>query len=271
MASVKLVHEMLSNEAIKMSIEPENLKKLMALDIFDVINSTNTYLLECAKSGMVSGSVCFSEQQSQGRGRQGKPWFSPRGANIYCSVLWYFSSDVNNLAALSLAVGVMIARVLKKYGVVTGAQLKWPNDILFAERKLGGVLIESLPAKNGNIAVVVGIGLNMDFTSATPDAAWIDLREITNQSPARNYFAGLLVNELLAGLTTYQQRGFESFIEEWRALNYLAGKSVVVKGSGEDVVGVMQGINLQGELMLQNGVGEELKFKCGEVSVRAVG
>jgi BirA family biotin operon repressor/biotin-[acetyl-CoA-carboxylase] ligase len=271
MAGAKLAHELLNSNEIKLSIESENLSKLTTLDVFDSINSTNTYLLECAKSGMKSGSVCFAEQQSQGRGRHGKNWFSPRGANIYCSVLWFFENDQKFLAALSLAIGVIVAKVLKKYDVNAGIQLKWPNDILFSGRKLGGVLLESLPLQNNTLALVIGIGLNMNFENVSPDPAWIDLHEITNRPPARNYFAGLLVNELIAGLTVYQQRGFAAFVDEWRSLNFMAGKLVVVKVGEEEVSGVMEGINLGGELLLRVIDGELLVFQCGEVSLRVVG
>ena len=128
--------EQLDANFIKMAVEPENLSHLSGLDIFEMIGSTNDYLAELAKTQPQSGRVCFAEQQTQGKGRRGRSWFSPRGANLYCSILWQFPARQADLSALSIAVAVMVVRVLKKYGIHNGLALKWPNDILFAGRKL---------------------------------------------------------------------------------------------------------------------------------------
>ena len=137
-----------------------------------------------AKSGP-SGWACFAEQQTHGRGRQERTWFSPYGKNIYCSLLWRFAISQGNLSGLSIAVAVMVVRALKKYGISAGIQVKWPNDILFSARKLAGILVE----RSGS-AVVIGVGVNLNFSQET-ETTWISLAEITQQPVARNYFAGL--------------------------------------------------------------------------------
>ncbi len=112
------------------------LARLARLDIFNTIASTNTYLLDQAKVNPVSGWICLAEQQSKGRGRQGRTWFSPRGGNIYFSMLWQFREHKYDLSGLSLAVAVMLIHVLQQLGVSADLQLKWPNDIWIAGRKL---------------------------------------------------------------------------------------------------------------------------------------
>ncbi len=260
--------EILDADVIKSVIQPDKLSYLSGLDIFDSINSTNSYLLTSAKSGTASGWVCFAEQQTKGRGRHGRTWLSPRGASLACSLLWRFPATQPDLSALSLAVAVIVAKVLQQYGIQAGIELKWPNDVYFQGRKLSGILLESLPEANGQIAVVIGIGLNLFMPHDQLKAVnAIDVAEITGQVVRRNYLAGLLINELLGQLPIYQRMGLSVFIEAWRELDVLQGKEVIVHTEKDKIIGVMQGINLQGELLLKNALGDQ-RFKCGEVSVR---
>lgn len=161
----------------------------------------------------------------------------------------------------------MVARALKKYGIVAGIELKWPNDILFAGRKLAGILLASSAPKNGEIAIVIGIGLNLQLPEEH-QTQWIDLAEITGKKPARNFMAGLLVNELLAGLAVYAQRGFAAFVDAWRLQDVLRNKEIIVHTPTQTIAGLMQGINEQGELLLQDASGGLLRFQCGDVSIR---
>lgn len=262
------ITEMLDAEKIRAVIATDNLRFLTRLDIFDSINSTSTYLLERAKCGADAGWMCFAEQQTKGRGRLGRVWYSPRGANIYCSLLWRFSAEQQNISTLSLAAAVIIANVLQKYGVKADIGLKWPNDILCDKRKLAGILLERFQEKNGQIVVVIGIGINLQLP-ADADPGWIDVAEITGKTVERNYLAGLLVNDLLDQLHCYQQQGWEAFKKSWDAYDVLRGKDVTVLRDGQSIAGVMQGVNERGELLLLTDKGESLCFLSGEVSVRA--
>ena len=239
------------------------LARLAKLEVFRSIDSTNTYLLQMTKAEGFSQRVCFAEEQSAGRGRLGRVWYSPKGKNIYCSASWNFSAQ--NVSDLSLAVGVIIARVLKKIGVEKGVQLKWPNDILFAGRKLGGVLLERV----GQV-VVIGIGLNVELPKDADSelvANAIDLDEIIGEVD-RNYLAGLLVQELMSALPIYADVGFKAFIDEWRQDDILFGKQVSVQMPADIFVGEARGINEEGELMVKSHQDQLHYFRCGEVSVR---
>jgi BirA family biotin operon repressor/biotin-[acetyl-CoA-carboxylase] ligase len=259
--------EMLDAEKIRAKIAPANLRLLSTLDIFDLINSTSTYLMERAKSGGASGWLCFAEQQSKGRGRLGRVWHSPRGANIYCSMLWRFPFEQQHISTLSLAIAVMMVNVLQKYGVKADIGLKWPNDILCAKRKLAGILLERFQAHASGIAVVIGIGLNLKLPSAAnPD--WIDMAEITGERIARNHLAGILVNELLDGLQLYQEKGWEAFHESWEKHDVLRGKEINVLAGDKKFIGIMRGVNEKGELLLQQENSDIQLFASGEVSVR---
>jgi BirA family biotin operon repressor/biotin-[acetyl-CoA-carboxylase] ligase len=261
--------ETLDADKIRSAIDPNQQPWLTTLDVFDVINSTNTYLLECAKSGGYTGWVCFAEQQSKGRGRQGRTWHSPKGANIYCSLLWHFPQYQSDIASLSIAVAVMTVRALKKYGV-NSIELKWPNDVLSRGRKLAGILLESLPVQENHIPLVVGIGLNLQLpTEGLPPEAstWTDVYSLTGWPVERNRLAGLLLNELLIGLPLFQQQSLNPFLDDWRQWDALYGHEVVVHTALGSIQGTSKGIDDHGELLLATTTGEQ-KFKCGEVSVR---
>src|SRR5438445_3968799 len=139
---IKEIKELLSVERINLAIEPKNRGCLSGIEIFESIDSTNSYLLEKVKQGAPSGWVCLAEQQMHGRGRLGKSWFSPAGANIYCSMLWRFDNPNLDISGLGIAIGVMVVNTLHQYGIQSGLQLKWPNDVLVAGRKLSGILLE---------------------------------------------------------------------------------------------------------------------------------
>lgn len=254
--------ELLNFEKILSAIEDNHRNLLSSLEIFDAIDSTNSYLLTKAKEGAPSGGVCFAEQQTHGRGRCGKSWFSPYGTNIYCSLLWRFDQYAD-LSGLSIAVGVMIVNVLKKYGIKNGLELKWPNDILFLQHKLGGILLEC-----NNNAVIIGIGLNLSLPSVVKHENWIAIQDITGKTPARNYLAGLLVNELLAKLLLYQSQGLHAFLADWQQYDVLKNKSVMIHTPNAQYCGIMRGINEKGEILLQQDNGSVQCFCYGEVSVK---
>lgn len=254
--------EQLALTKIKSVIAPENQHFLAALAIFETIDSTNTYLLSLAKVGAPSGSICLAEEQTQGRGRRGREWISPKGTNIYCSLLWRFSESQQNLSSLSLAIAVMLIRALKKMGIENGIQLKWPNDVWYAGRKLAGILLESTDASN----IVIGIGLNVAPVTQAQDA--ISIAEITHTLPLRNKIAGLLINELLGQLPVFQAHGIKPFLDDWRQYDMLCGKAVDIFLPDKTLTGTMLGVDKMGRLLLQDADDNLLSFSYGEVSVR---
>jgi BirA family biotin operon repressor/biotin-[acetyl-CoA-carboxylase] ligase len=268
MSSASCSQETLDTEKIKFAIGPVNLPSLGELHLFNSISSTNTYLLHCAKSGMPTGSVCFAEEQTEGRGRQGRVWFSPRGANIYCSLLWYFPES--NFSALSLAIGIAVISAIKKLGMDAKLQLKWPNDVLCEGRKLAGILLESLPPKKGKVAVVIGVGLNVCLpVDGEQKPEWIDLQEVTQKPIERNKLAGFLVDEILSVLKIFTECGFSAFVKEWREVDALLGREVQINTGKEIILGAIEGVNAHGELLLKRFNGDVINFQCGEVSVLA--
>jgi BirA family biotin operon repressor/biotin-[acetyl-CoA-carboxylase] ligase len=262
--------ELLDAQAITAALSPEALPLLARLELHEEIDSTNRYVLALANEGAASGTVCLAERQTAGRGRMGRVWRSPFGANIYLSLLWRFDEHAA-VAGLSLAVGVATARALEAAGIA-GVGLKWPNDLLWQEAKLGGVLLEIAGEAHGGCAVVVGLGLNRfipEAEGAAIDQAWTDLTRITHGAPpARNGLAGLLLNELLPLLRDYPQQGLGAHIEAWRARHCHAGRRVSLYVGEQEIRGVVAGVSDAGLLELDCEEGGRRSFASGDVRLR---
>src|SRR6266481_2650722 len=146
-----------------------SLKKVspeLCVEVLDECPSTNTVLAQRAASGAPHGTVLVCEHQSAGRGRRGNSWVSVVGGSLAFSILWRFPRGAGALGGLSLAVAVGAAKALERLGT-QGVEVKWPNDLCCAGRKLGGILIESSGDILGPSAVIVGVGINVRLGTQT--------------------------------------------------------------------------------------------------------
>lgn len=244
----------------------------LKLNLFPQIDSTNTYLMRHENPAL---QVCLAESQSAGRGRRGRVWVSPFAQNIYCSIGWGFEGGVAALEGLSLAVGLAIVRALQHYGI-TGLELKWPNDVLYQNQKLAGVLIEIAGDPAGYCQVVVGVGINVAMDNEQDNIIsqpWIDLRSILAQQgfpPAsRNKLVATLIDEMVLVLNGYEKTGFSGYCAEWQSLNAHAGQVVELRNGNIVCAGVCIGISEGGALVLETAKGREA-FHGGEISLRRV-
>lgn len=258
--------ELLSECHINTLMTPEALSYLSVLDVLTITESTNSVAMEYAREGKANGYVCLAEYQKAGRGRRGRQWVSPFGHNIYLSLVWRFEGGALQLEGLSLAVGVIIARVLDSMGLQR-LSLKWPNDILLDERKLGGVLLEMSGDPSGLCEVVIGIGLNVRMSESVDiDQPW---SSVTQQLPnvSRNELVARLLNELLPMLADFPDTGFATYLDEWEAYDIHRGKNVRVIAGTSSQEGIAQGVFNNGALRLCVD-GEEKAIYGGEVSLR---
>jgi BirA family biotin operon repressor/biotin-[acetyl-CoA-carboxylase] ligase len=196
---------------------------------------------------------------------------SPFARNIYLSLTWQYSQGAAALEGMSLAVGVAVVRALEKLGLV-GASLKWPNDVLYQRRKLGGVLLEMVGDASGVCQVVVGVGLNVAMPAAQAEAidqAWADLAELSGGSPpGRSQVLAALLNELLPLLAGFETEGFAPWREAWMALDAYADQPVIIEAGERRTAGIARGVDARGALQLETSVGIQPVYG-GEVSLRA--
>ena len=265
--------ELLSETHIKTALTEEATKLISTLEIYPQIDSTNRYLSERAQTEANSGLVCFAESQTAGKGRRGRQWVSPFGSNIYVSILWRFQNDPASIAGLSLAVGVAVIRALRAFGI-SDIGLKWPNDIYWQEKKLGGILIEVSGEAGGSCSAVIGLGLNLYLPvkeTAAITQPWTDLEHITGGANySRNHIASLLLNHLLPVIADFETETLNHYLAEWRNYDVMLNKAVSLYIGNQVIDGIVMGINDNGMLLLKNSDGEIKTFASGEVSFRAI-
>lgn len=238
-----------------------------------VTDSTNAQLL--VSHSEADPQALFAEFQTAGRGRRGREWVSPFGANLYLSLAWSFPQWPRQLTALPLAVGVACARALREVGL-DAVQLKWPNDLHVNGRKLGGILIEHRAEAGGPCRVIIGIGINVAMTGAqaqTVTQPWIGLHEALTEHGkplvARRDFAAALLKQLAQAVKTFEQSGFNEFAADWSALDLTRDREVIVQGQQGPYNAIARGVDEQGALVVE-ALGQLQTIHSGEVSLRLV-
>ena len=264
--------EMLDRRRIDAELDPRRQMQVRAFELLFEVDSTNTRLLAAPPPPAGRADICLSELQHAGRGRRGRRWIAPFGAGIALSVAWTFSDGARTLPALSLAVGVAVWRALTRAGA-QGVALKWPNDIWFQDRKIGGVLIELRAEASGPAHVVIGIGINVALPAAARreiEAGGVQVAAVADActaSPSRNGIAGAILDELLSMLGQFEREGFAAFRDAWLALDALSGRPARVVLADAAISGTALGVDPEGALLLDTGDRIQ-RFVSGEASLR---
>jgi BirA family biotin operon repressor/biotin-[acetyl-CoA-carboxylase] ligase len=238
------------------------------MSIFENIDSTNEYLKSIKKSKSIK--ICLAEQQTQGKGRLNRDWHSPFGKNIYLSCHFPFQKDVSELSGLSLVTSLAVVNILKSYGIDEHLYVKWPNDILYAYKKLSGGLIEIQAETHGMSHTVIGIGLNvnmMDDDKQPILQAWTSMKKILHTYIDRNILCAQLITQLLHYLQQFNAQGLASFIHEWMRTDCLMNQLITVKNLNQKIEGTVIGINELGHLLLRLEDGEIRAFSSGDTSI----
>ncbi len=238
------------------------------LEVLNIVDSTNQFLKQKI-GGLRTGHACVAEAQTAGRGRHGRNWISPFGANLYYSMYWRFDGGYQALSGLSLVVGVAIANSLNLLGVAD-VQLKWPNDVYVYGRKLAGVLVEVEGQIGGHCDCVMGIGINVampkDVNGITQP--WIDLEEILGERIDRNRLCAVLADELITVLQQFEREQLTPFIQRWCELDCFRMRPIHLINGKQTISGIGRGIDKTGALLLEQN-GQIKPYVGGEISVRS--
>nr|WP_269209268.1 biotin--[acetyl-CoA-carboxylase] ligase [Chromobacterium vaccinii] len=243
---------------------PPPAAETFTLAVAERTDSTNSQLMARAGNGGLHGLVLACEQQTAGRGRLGRRWQARLGSGLTFSLLWRFERGLAELAGLSLAVGVALARALRALGAPV--ELKWPNDVLLDGRKLAGILIEVSGDALGPAAAVIGIGLNVADPGEVDQP--VAALEQAGVAPDRNRVLAALLGELERVLADFDREGFAPLRDEWWSL--CAHRQAQVRLSfshGEPIDGVASGVADNGALLTETAQGIRA-FHIGEVSLR---
>ncbi|MGK7244548.1 bifunctional biotin--[acetyl-CoA-carboxylase] ligase/biotin operon repressor BirA [Buttiauxella agrestis] len=255
--------QLLNEELIKSQIDTGSIA------VLPVIDSTNQYLLERLDT-LQSGDACIAEYQQAGRGRRGRQWFSPFGANLYLSMYWRLEQGPAAAVGLSLVIGIVMAEVLQDLGA-ENVRVKWPNDLYLNNRKLAGILVE-LTGKTGDAAqIVIGAGINLAMRNVATDVinqSWINLQEAGINIDC-NALAIKIIKELRKALQLFEDEGLVPFLPRWESLDNFINRQVKLIIGEREIHGISRGINEQGGLLLeQDGVIKP--WVGGEISLRGV-
>ncbi len=243
---------------------------LDSLEVFAEIESTNSYLLgqACPLAGRYR--VALTENQTAGRGRMDRSWYSPPSTGLCMSMAYTFQSLPENIPSLSLAIGIGIAQALERFAVHE-VSVKWPNDIVARGGKLGGVLSEISPMHAAGVTVVVGIGLNLDFENADTEidittrlGRAVDLASCCDVLPPRAAISAALIESLFDTMVRFESDGFSPFHEMWQGYDWLYGQEVTIETAAGLGEGVVEGVDSDGALVL-NANGDRQRFVSGSV------
>jgi len=260
----------LEAEKILNNLENEILDYLPEIFISDKTASTNDDAKEYLLNQPAELSVHLAEQQDAGKGRNGKKWVSPKGKNIYLSLGWRSPLKYSELDGLSLSVGSILATVLNKKAN-NSIKIKWPNDLMINQKKVSGILIETIDIE-GQVGIVIGIGINVHMSREDGkdiDQSWVTLDEASRDINDRNLLVAMLLNELFKFIKIFPKEGFKAFKSKFESLDLLNGKVCKVTSDDTDKIVEVIGVSDKGELLVKEN-SEYLSLRYGEVSIRAL-
>jgi BirA family transcriptional regulator, biotin operon repressor / biotin---[acetyl-CoA-carboxylase] ligase len=243
---------------------------LPRLEVRRSVSSTNDVARAMADAGAPAGSCVIAEEQVAGRGRERRTWSSPPGLGIWMSLVLR-PEQRSDPGVLPLLVGVAVAGALEPYCRPFAPSVKWPNDILLEERKLGGILCEAVWAGMSQGYVIAGIGINVlhleeDFPHELRGTA-TSLRRVCRWSPSRAEVAGAVARAVVAISSPPVLTAAR--LAELRRRDALFGKRIIVSdAAGGAFTGTADGIEADGTLRVLTPAAELRRIRTG--TVRAI-
>ncbi len=264
------------NAAVPTEVVPRLQTRLLGrtYHYLDRADSTNAVLAKLAARGAPEGTVVVAEQQGAGRGRMARGWHSPPGVGLYCSILLRPRVEVARVTSLPLVAGLAVADAVAPHlPVASPPAVKWPNDIWAGGKKLCGILCELEAETDGVHHVIVGIGLNVNFTARDfpPDLrrTATSLRLAGGGVVSRPGLLAALLLRLETDVDQWQREGLAPFLPRLRACDALAGRTVTIdRVSGEPLTGVADGVYADGALRLRLPDGREEAVYSGDAHLR---
>lgn len=231
---------------------------------FDTVQSTMDIAWQLGMEGSPEGTLVLAETQSKGRGRLGRNWFSPKYKGIYLSLILRPKILPNQASILTLLAAVGVCEAIKEVAGLD-CQIKWPNDILVRQRKLGGILTELNTEMDEVHFIVIGIGININNDKKGLVAGATSLKEQKKQSLNRTELLKEILRKIETNYLNFQKTGPEPIIEKWQDYNITLGRRVRVFCHKEHLEGEAVDIDKDGGLLLRNDSGIIQKITAGDV------
>jgi len=233
------------------------------------VDSTNNYALAKIREGQAGhGTAFFTGEQTAGKGQMGRQWLSEKGANIALSVVIQPESLLISMQfRLSTCIAIAVQKFLTRYAG-DDIKIKWPNDLYWKDRKMGGILIENIigGAQPGWLWAVAGIGININQTLFDPELSNpVSLKQVTGKSFDTTVLAKEICSFLDSYFTKLMQGGFDEIFEEYNQCLYKLNETVRLKKGNSVSQATIKGVSENGELITFNTIMEE-RFAFGEIA-----
>lgn len=232
-------------------------------------DSTNSQAKRLAAEGAAEGTVVVAESQTSGRGRRGRSWFSPAGRSIYASIILRPPLPPAQAPQITLMTAVAVARGLLEATGLT-ATIKWPNDILIADKKIAGILTEITTEMDAVDYAVVGLGVNVNTTAADlPSEIRSIATSVRIESGSRYSRTDLLCSLLQhfeSCYETLQRDGFKPIMAQWREMSDIIGRPVNVDVLDVRHTGIVEAVDDDGVLILKDDNGQRHRIFSGDVT-----
>lgn len=236
--------------------------------LLDTTTSTQEEIRVWAEQGASEGALVIAEEQQLGRGRQGRKWISPPGKGIWMSLLLKPNLPLADASRLTLLSAVAVCRALRQ---VTGINvgIKWPNDLLVDGKKVCGILVESV-GEDGKIrycVVGIGIDVNLDQSDYPDELLQVasSLKLEGKQSYDRAQIIGAVFKEMELLMKCFMEEGFSTIANLWEALSVTLGRTITVRTSQGEIVGVAEELDHSGALKLRKSDGGIEIVYSGEI------
>ncbi len=240
------------------------------LKLVEVTTSTQEEVRLLAEQGAPSGALVVAEEQTGGRGRQGRKWFSPPRKGVWMSLLLRPERPLSFAPQLTLLIAVAVCRAIRKTSGVD-AGIKWPNDLLVQGKKVCGILVESVSEDERIRYCIAGIGIDVNVEArelpADLQPVATSLKIESGQTQDRAALIAAVMNELEELYFLYEQEGFTPIRHLWEALSVTLGKRVTVQTPQEEMSGVADALDESGALVLLDENGEPYTLFSGEVQL----
>jgi BirA family biotin operon repressor/biotin-[acetyl-CoA-carboxylase] ligase len=235
---------------------------------FESIDSTNLEAMRQAKAGAAEGLCIIAREQTRGRGRLDRSWHSPKDAGLYCSIVLRPTFEISRLPLVSLAAALAVFdAVANTCGIKV--DIKWPNDICLEQRKLAGILSETVETAEGTV-VVLGIGINVTSDNCPPELRELatSIASVTNRPIDREALIGGLIKSLAQRYEMlYSDEGRKQTVRDWCAnSSYAYDRHVRVALHEQSFDGVTRGLEPDGALRVETSEGAVKIVRAGDVT-----
>jgi len=239
------------------------------------VDSTNTFVLNIARSGAPEGTLVVSNFQTAGRGKQNRQWFAPRGQNMTFSVLLRPTVKIEHAQKITLAMANTLADTIEQFFSQKKWQpiqinLKWPNDLRIGEKKLCGILSESILKDKEIVALAVGIGINLntEIKNFPPELQHntCSLIDYSEQRIIPEELLALFLGRLEVDYGNWERNNYRDVVQTWRKRSHQIGQTISISTIDETEQVVFEDVDESGYLVYRNAKGELKQLISGDVN-----